>query len=242
MGRKIIIGNMKTKMNYKEVEDYIASIQDKIHYPGVILLPTSFYIPYFKPLNLKLGLQNIFFENEGSYTGEILPSQAKSMDIRYAIVGHSERRKYLKENNQMINKKLKAGLAEDLGLVLCIGETEEEKKMLETEEVLKRQIFTALKGIDTLKNIVIAYEPVWAIGSGKTPSKRELEKTISFIKNFVKEIKNGEEIKILYGGSVNAKNISSLNQIDLIDGYLIGGASNKADEFLTIIEEIESLY
>jgi len=241
MGKKIIIGNLKTKMNYEDVVEYIDKINGKISYPAVILLPTSLYVPYFKDLNIKLGLQNIFFENEGSYTGEILPIQAKSMGIKYALIGHSERRKNLKENNQMINKKIKAALNEKMGIILCIGETLEEKVLLETEDVLKRQIFTALKGIDDLKNIVIAYEPVWAIGTGKIPTERELVSAIKFIKNFVKEFKRGQEIKVLYGGSVNMDNIKSLNKIEEIDGYLIGGASNNPSEFLNIIEEIESL-
>lgn len=241
MGKKIIIGNLKTKMNYDDVVEYIDKINGKISYPAVILLPTSLYVPYFKDLNIKLGLQNIFFENEGAYTGEILPTQAKSMGIKYALIGHSERRKNLKENNQMINKKIKAALNEKMGIILCIGETLEEKVLLETEDVLKRQIFTALKGIDDLKNIVIAYEPVWAIGTGKIPTERELVSAIKFIKNFVKEFKRGQDIKILYGGSVNMDNIKSLNKIKEIDGYLIGGASNNPSEFLNIIEEIESL-
>lgn len=241
MGKKIIIGNLKTKMNYEDVVEYIDKINGKISYPAVILLPTSLYVPYFKDLNIKLGLQNIFFENEGAYTGEILPTQAKSMGVKYALIGHSERRKNLKENNQMINKKIKAALNEKMGIILCIGETLEEKVLLETEDVLKRQIFTALKGIDDLKNIVIAYEPVWAIGTGKIPTERELVSAIKFIKNFVKEFKRGQEIKVLYGGSVNMDNIKSLNEIEEIDGYLIGGASNNPSEFLNIIEEIESL-
>ena len=241
MDKKIVIGNLKTNMSYEKAIKYIERIRDRITYPAVILIPTSLYVPYFKDLNIKLGVQNIYFENEGSYTGEILPSQAKSMGIKYALVGHSERRKNLKENNQMINKKIKAGLKENMGIVLCVGESMEEKVLLETEDVLKRQIFTALKGIDDLKNIVIAYEPVWAIGTGKIPTKRELVNAINFIKDFVKELKRGQEIKVLYGGSVNTKNIKSLNTIEEIDGYLIGGASSKPEEFIDIINEIESL-
>lgn len=241
MGKKIIIGNLKTKMNYEDVTEYIEKIKGNITYPAVILLPTSLYVPYFKDLNIKLGLQNIFFENEGAYTGEILPVQAKSMGLKYTLVGHSERRKNLKENNQMINKKIKAGLKENMGIVLCVGETIEEKVLLETEDVLKRQIFTALKGIDDLKNIVIAYEPVWAIGTGKIPTERELISSIKFIKNFVKELKRNQEVKVLYGGSVNINNINELNKLEEIDGYLIGGASNNSEEFLNIIKEVESL-
>lgn len=242
MGKKIIIGNMKTNMNYFDIENYIHEIEGKMDYPAVILLPTSLYVPYFKDLNIKLGLQNIFFENEGAYTGEILPKQAKSMGLRYSLVGHSERRKELKESNQMINKKIKAGLQEKMGIILCIGETLEEKVLLETEDALKRQIFTALKGIDDLKNIVIAYEPVWSIGTGKIPTERELVNAIKFIKNFVKEFKNNQEIKVLYGGSVSSSNIEFLNKIEEIDGYLIGGSSCDPEEFLKIIEEVKSLY
>lgn len=241
MGKKIIIGNLKTKMKYEDITKYIEKIRGNITYPAVILLPTSLYIPYFKELNIRLGVQNIFFENEGAYTGEILPVQARSMGLKYALVGHSERRKNLKENNQMINKKIKSGLKENMGIILCVGETIEEKVLLETEDVLKRQLFTALKGIDNLKNIVIAYEPVWSIGTGKIPTERELVNTIKFIKNFIKELKRNQQVKVLYGGSVNIENIKELNKIDEIDGYLIGGSSNKPEEFMEIIKEVESL-
>ncbi len=241
MSKKIIIGNMKTKMSYEKVLNYVEKMKGKVTEPNVIFAPTSLYIPYFKEAGLKVGLQDIFFEKEGSYTGEILPTQAKSMGIRYAIVGHSERRIHLKESNQMINKKIKAGLESKMGLVLCVGESKEEKALMETKEVIRRQIFTALKGIDDLKNLVIAYEPVWAIGSGKIPSKRELQKIVVFIKEFVKEIKNGSEIKVLYGGSIRSKNIAIFNQIEELDGYLIGGASNDPEEFLRIIEVTEGL-
>ena len=239
MAKKIIIGNMKTKMNYEEVREYIRKIRGNIDYKAVILLPSAIYLPYFKRLNVKLGLQNIYESNEGAYTGEILPSQAKSMKVKYTLVGHSERRKNAKETNQIINKKIKAALEEDMGIVLCVGETLEEKNMMETEEVIKREIYTALKGINDLKNIVIAYEPVWAIGTGKTPTKREIIKISKFIKNFIKDMKNGQDIKVLYGGSVSEKNIKSLNTIEEIDGYLIGNASCNALEFINIINEVK---
>ncbi len=240
MSKKIIIGNMKTKMNYDKVINYIDKVKGKVTEPNVIFAPTSLYIPYFKEAGLKVCLQDIFFEKEGSYTGEILPSQARSMGIRYAIVGHSERRIHLKESNQSINKKIKAGLESRMGIVLCVGETKEEKALMETKEVIRRQLFTALKGVDDLTNLVIAYEPVWAIGSGKIPTKRELQKIVVFIKEFIKEIKH-EEVRVLYGGSVRSKSIPIFNQIEGLDGYLIGGASTSAEEFLKIIELCESL-
>lgn len=239
MSKKIIIGNMKTKSNYEEIIEYIQKIKEKVTEPNVLFAPTSLYIPYFKEAGLKVCLQDIFFERDGSFTGEILPSQAKSMGIQYAIVGHSERRIYLDESNQMINKKIKTGLASKMGLVLCVGETKEEKALMETKEVIKRQLFTALKGVDDLKNLVIAYEPVWAIGTGKFPTKKELQKIIVFIKDFIKEIKGGQEVRVLYGGSVRSRTVQIFNQIEELDGYLVGGSSNDAQEFLKIIESIE---
>lgn len=241
MAKKIIIGNMKTKMTYEEVKEYIKEMKGNINYKAVILLPSAIYLPYFKRLNIKLGLQNIFEAEEGAYTGEILPKQAKSLGVKYTLVGHSERRKNAKETNQIINKKIKAALKEDMGIVLCIGETLEEKNMMETEEVIKRELFTALKGINNLKNIVIAYEPIWAIGTGTTPTKRDLTKTIKFIKSFIKEMKDGQEVKVLYGGSVSLKSVKNLNTINEIDGYLIGGASCNAKELLSIIDEVKGL-
>lgn len=238
MARKIVIGNMKTKSNYEEILTYVEEIK-KLSYSGLILMPTSLYMPFFLNTGIKLGVQNIFYENTGSYTGEILPSQAKSMGIRYALVGHSERRKYLKESNQIINKKVIAGLEAKMGVVLCIGEDMEDKLKQETESVLKRQLFTALKGVEDLKNLVIAYEPVWAIGSGKTPTKRELKMNIKCIKDFIKTFTD-VDVKVLYGGSVDSSNIENFLSIDTIDGFLIGGASNDASELKKIISIIKS--
>lgn len=239
MSKKIIIANMKTKSNYSDIKQYLKTLDGKVTYSGVIFMPTSLYAPYFIEKGYKVGLQDIFFEKEGSYTGEILPCQAKSLGIKYVMVGHSERRIYLNESNQTINKKIKNALEAKMGVVLCVGETKEEKALMETKEAIRRQLFTALKGIENLKNLIIAYEPVWAIGSGKIPSKRELAKTVDFIKEFVAEIKDGEKVKVLYGGSVRSKSLPIFNQIENLDGYLIGGASNDAEEFLKIIELCE---
>lgn len=230
---------MKTKLNAGDVKEYLKKLEGKMTYSGVVFMPTSLYVPYFIEKGYKVGLQDIFFEKEGSYTGEILSSQAKSIGIKYVMVGHSERRIHLSENNQTINKKIKNALSEGMGVVLCVGETKEEKALMETKEVIRRQIFTALKGIDYLRNLIIAYEPVWAIGSGKIPSKRELIKTIAFIKEFIAEIKNGAKVKVLYGGSVRSKSMPIFNQIENLDGYLIGGASCDAEEFLKIMELCE---
>lgn len=231
---KIILGNMKSRMTYDEVIEYIDEIKDKIDYSKVVLFPSNIYINEFKKLNIKLGLQNII--EDDIITGEITFSQAKSMGIDYAIVGHSERRSKLYEDNVMINEKIKN--IKNMGIVLCIGETQEEKTKLETEEVLKRQIYTALKDVDDMKNIIIAYEPIWAIGTGEIPSLYELKKAISTIKKFVREIKN-TNVKVLYGGSVNKENIKELNDVDLIDGFLIGGACLKVQEFLEIIDIVK---
>lgn len=241
MSKKIIIANMKTKLNAKEIKEYLKKLDGQITYPGVVFMPTSLYVPYFIEKGYKVGLQDIFFEKDGSYTGEILPSQAKSIGIKYVMVGHSERRIHLNESNQIINKKIKNALAENMGVVLCVGETKEEKALMETKEVIRRQLFTALKGVTNLKNFIIAYEPVWAIGSGKIPSKRELTKTIDFIKEFVGEMKDGVKVKVLYGGSVRSKSMPIFNQIENLDGYLIGGASCDAEEFLKIIELCENV-
>lgn len=239
MAKKIIIANMKTKSNFNDMKKYLKALDGRVTYSGVIFMPTSLYASYFIEKGYKVGLQDIFFEKEGSYTGEILPYQAKSLGIKYVMVGHSERRMYLNESNQTINKKIKNALEAKMGVVLCVGETKEEKALMETKEAIRRQLFTALKGIDNLKNLIIAYEPVWAIGSGKIPTKRELAKTVDFIKEFVSEIKEGEKVKVLYGGSVRSKSLPIFNQIDNLDGYLIGGASNDAEEFLKIIELCE---
>jgi len=234
---KIVIGNFKMNMLFEDIEEYIRIIKGNINSNNVIICPTSIYISYFLKQDYKVGIQNVFNEDKGSYTGEVSSQQAKSMGIDYVIVGHSERRIYFKEE-EIINKKILAIEKNNMISILCIGETIEEKLMFKTEEKLKKQIVSALNNVEKFDNIIIAYEPVWAIGTNKIPSVEDISKIAIYIKQVVNEIYEYKSIKVLYGGSVNKKNINEINKINEIDGVLVGNASTNAEEFLNIIEVV----
>ena len=184
-----------------------------------------------KNSQIQVGAQNTHqSDNFGPYTGSINSKMLKDVGAKYVILGHSENRQS-GESNKLINLKVKSALKINLKVIFCIGETLQEKKEKKTMKVLDSQIRFGLKGITNKKNIIIAYEPVWSIGTGLTPKKNDLFRTIDFLK------KKNKKFKILYGGSVNPKNISDLKSIDNIDGFLIGGASQEAKKFIDIIKK-----
>ena len=188
--------------------------------------------------HVKLAAQNVFYEEKGAYTGEIAPAMLLDVGCEYVIIGHSERRKYFHETDETVNAKVKKALAAGLKPIVCVGETEEEREKGITEFVVGSQVRKGLHGIESLKNIVIAYEPVWAIGTGKNATPREAQEVHAFVRNLVK-ISHGDEagvLLVLYGGSVTKDNISDLINMEDIDGALVGGASLKSDSFLGIIK------
>lgn len=181
---------------------------------------------------IKIASQNVFYEKEGSYTGETSPLMLKSIDINYSIVGHSERRA-MGEKNEDINKKIKALLNEKMTAILCIGESNEDKEKNITKKVLKKQLDEGLKEIENKENIIVAYEPIWAIGTGKNCSPEKAQDTIYYIKEQMQ--KHGfENPKVLYGGSVNSENSKEYLKTNIIDGFLVGSSSLKENEFLKI--------
>lgn len=236
--KRIVVGNLKMNMVADEVSNYLNKVNKNIYSDQVVICPSSIYIPYFLKQRYQVGIQNISSENSGAYTGEISALQAYSLGVNYALIGHSERRLLFSENDLTVNKKVKIAIKNNLYPIICIGETNEDKVMLRTEKVLKKQITYALKDltIEDMDNIVIAYEPVWAIGTNKIPSNRDIKNTISYIKLLVNNLYHYNRVKVLYGGSVNKNNIEQLVKIDNLDGFLVGGASLKPDEFLKIIE------
>lgn len=227
-------------LNIEEISEYLKVINKEVSSKRVIFCPTSIYIPYFLKHDYSVGIQNTFMHDSGAYTGEVSPKQAALMGINYTILGHSERRIYFKETDTLIAEKVKDAIKNNLGVILCIGETLEEKNLLKTNRILKRQIINSLRDLDKemLDNIVIAYEPVWSIGSGKVPSNKEIEATTEYIKMIVKESKEYDNIPVLYGGSVNEKNIKELNKIKNLFGFLVGGASTDTNKILPIITEV----
>ncbi len=188
--------------------------------------------------NIALGAQNVHFAEKGAFTGEISANMLKEYGVKYVIIGHSERRQYFGETDETVNKRTHAALAAGLIPIVCIGETLEERETGKTEKVLDRQIEVGMKGIDDISKIVIAYEPVWAIGTGKTATAEQANETIGYIRKKVGETfcpKCAAKVRIQYGGSMNAGNAAQLMAMSEIDGGLIGGASLKAPDFSAIV-------
>ena len=189
---------------------------------------------------IKIGAQNMHWEENGAYTGEVSGPMLKCINVEYVIIGHSERRQYFSETDETVNKKVKAALKYGLKPIICVGETLEQREEKKTKEVITRQTELALDGLDKnqLKDIIIAYEPIWAIGTGKTATSDDANSSIKEIRNKIKELYDediAEDIIILYGGSVKASNAKELFSTSDIDGGLVGGASLKIDEFTQII-------
>ncbi|MDY0132909.1 MAG: triose-phosphate isomerase [Desulforegulaceae bacterium] len=204
---------------------------------------TSIYPVYeaIKNTNITLGAQNIYFETEGAYTGEISATMAKASGCKYVILGHSERRQIFNETDELINKKISSAISTGLIPILCIGETKSERNSNKTLNILDKQVQNGLKGIPVSmgNELVIAYEPVWAIGTGETASPDQVEEAHFNIRKLIEKIYNkdvADNIKLLYGGSVKSGNAKELLSLENVDGALVGGASLKAEDFTEIIK------
>ena len=249
MRKKVIAGKWKMNKNLGESLSLIKEIKlamlnisgkvDVIVCPPFTSLETGANL--LKESPVKLGAQNMHFEDSGAFTGEISASMLKSVGCEYVILGHSERRTIFNENDEMINKKLKKALSSALKPIFCVGETLEEREANRTEKVIEKQIIEGLAGIpeSEMKNIIIAYEPVCAIGTGKTATPAQAEEVHVFIRNLVKRLYSpsvSDSIIIQYGGSVKPDNSKELLNMPNIDGALVGGACLKADSFVEIIK------
>ena len=241
MDKKLLVANLKMYMDKENVVSYLQSISSRIHNENVVLCPTNIYIPYFLSNNFQVGIQNVAVTKNGAYTGEVSSSQASSIGCTYAIIGHSERRLYFGELNEEIGEKLKLSIENNLTPILCIGETLEEKENEATRDVLKRELVDSLSSLEKMDigKVIIAYEPIWAIGTGKIPTNSEITENTKFIKNYIQEYFHSN-IKVLYGGSVNTSNIEELQEVKTIDGYLIGSSATNAEELLKLIEVVYS--
>lgn len=191
--------------------------------------------------NIEIGAENCHFEKSGAFTGEVSPVMLKEMGVKYVIIGHSERRQYFGETDVTVNKRLKSALEEGLKVILCVGETLEQREQGITAELVAMQTKIALLGVskEDAKNVIIAYEPVWAIGTGKTATSDQAEEVCAIIRNVISGIYDNETAQgmtIQYGGSMNAKNADELLSKVNVDGGLIGGASLKAEDFSIIVK------
>ena len=190
--------------------------------------------------NIKIGAQNMHFEESGAYTGEVSGKMLKSINVEYVIIGHSERRQYFNETDETVNKKVKAAFENGLKPIVCVGETLEQREAGKVEEIITNQTKLALEGLtnEQVENTIIAYEPIWAIGTGKTATKEDANDAIKAIRNKIAEIygqNTADRVIIQYGGSVKSSNAKELFSMPDIDGALVGGASLKADEFSKIV-------
>ena len=202
-----------------------------IYCPPYTLL--SLFSKKLKNSNIGLGAQNCHQEEtSGPFTGFISPKMLKKIGVQYVIIGHSENRA-TGETDLIINKKIKSSIKCGLKIIFCIGETLLQRKKKQTHRILNNQIIKGLKGINKTNNILIAYEPIWSIGTGIIPEKKDLEKNINFIKKKIKL----KKLKVLYGGSVNPKNIYNINQINELNGFLVGGASQDPKKFIDIVKK-----
>ncbi len=237
---KLIVGNQKSYLNSDAVDIFIDNLNTIQKKDNILICPSSIYIERFIQGDIRTGCQNVSKNKNGGYTGELAVEQLKSIGVSFALVGHSEVRKNFHETIEDTNIKILKLIANDIVPILCVGETDEERENNETIDVILRQIQGALEGLSTydIKKVIIAYEPVWAIGTGNVPSNEDIEEVVATISDFFFDNYQFKAI-ILYGGSVNPNNIDTLNEIKGIDGYLIGGASSKIDEFIEIINKCQ---
>ena len=241
-----VAGNWKMNTTATEAEELVIEMLEKLD--GIrevqkVLCPPFVSLVAINMMlrgsSIKLGAQNMYFETEGAYTGEVSPLMLREL-CEFVILGHSERRRYFEETDEIVNKKVKAALANKLKPILCVGERLAENEADKTEEVVNRQVTVALSGIEPVRDLVIAYEPVWAIGTGRAASGKQAAATIQFIRDVVAKLWDKEiaqDLRILYGGSVTGANIAEFISHPEIDGALVGGASLKAKEFVSIIEQ-----
>jgi len=246
MRTPIIAGNWKMNTTVQEAADLVSEMLgllerlrevERVICPPFISLVTVGKL--LKGTSVKLGAQNMYFEEKGAFTGEISPPMLAGL-CQYAILGHSERRHYFKETDSMINRKVKAALAAGISPILCVGERLEENEAGRTVEVVTRQVKRGLASVKSPGGLVIAYEPVWAIGTGKAATGAQANATIGVIRATLAELFGPQvagAIRIQYGGSVSSDNIVEFIKQPEIDGALVGGASLKAKEFLRIVEQ-----
>ena len=246
MRRKVIAGNWKMNMLPNEAMaciEQLAQLVKDTENEVILCVP---YTDLFYSLltaqgtNIKIGAQNMHFEEKGAFTGEVSGPMLKCIGVEYVIIGHSERRQYFAETDETVNKKIKAALSNELKPIVCVGETLEQRESGKAEEVFTTQTRKAFEGLsaEDAKKVIIAYEPIWAIGTGKTATSEDANNSVKAIRNEIRSLYGDEvadEIIIQYGGSVKSSNAKELFTTSDIDGGLVGGASLKADEFAKIV-------
>ncbi len=246
MRKKVIAGNWKMNMLPNEAIDFIDKLAPLVkNTENEVILCVPYTDLFYSLLtaqgtNIKIGAQNMHYEEKGAYTGEISGKMLKSIGVEYVIIGHSERRQYFNETDETVNKKIKAAFENKLNPIVCVGETLEQREANKTEEIITKQTKLALQGLteEQVKNTIIAYEPIWAIGTGKTASSEQANDAIKAIRDEICQIYGqnvGNGVIIQYGGSVKSSNAKELFEMSDIDGGLVGGASLNPEEFAKIV-------
>jgi len=248
MRKPIIAGNWKMNKVLSEAESFVSDTKDKVpaqdKVDSIICAP----FPYLQALvtqaegtDLKVAAQNMHFEDSGAFTGEVSPAMLKDLGLDYVVLGHSERREYFAETDETVNKKAHAAFEHGITPIICVGETLEQRESNQTMDLVADQVKKALSGLteDQVKEAVIAYEPIWAIGTGKTATSEQANEVCTHIRQTIADVVSkeaAEAIRIQYGGSVKPANIEELLAQSDIDGALVGGASLEADSFLQLVE------
>ena len=244
MRRPIIAGNWKMNKTPVEGANLVNELKPLVENADcdvVVCVPATDIFAVAeacKGSNIHLGAQNVHFAESGAFTGEISADMLLALGVEYVIIGHSERRQYFGETDETVNKRTLTALNKGLIPIVCVGETLEERETGKTEEVLSRQVIEGLKGVEDVAKLVIAYEPVWAIGTGRTATSEQANETIGFIRKVVAENfcpKCAAAVRIQYGGSMKGSNAKELMAQPEIDGGLIGGASLKAADFAQVV-------
>ena len=246
MRKKVIAGNWKMNMLPNEAIEYIEKFEPLVKDTQNEVILCVPYTDLFYALlsaqntNIKIGAQNMHFAESGAYTGEVSGKMLRSIGVEYVIIGHSERRQYFNETDETVNKKIKTAFENKLKPIVCVGETLEQKEEGKTQEIITTQVKLALDGLtpEQVKNTIIAYEPIWAIGTGKTATSEDANNSIKEIRKKIEEIYGkdiAESVIIQYGGSVKSTNAKELFETSDIDGGLVGGASLKPEEFAKIV-------
>jgi triosephosphate isomerase (TIM) len=248
MRKRIIAGNWKMHKTVSEAREFLNEVKDKV--PAADKVDSVICAPFValpalveeaKGTNVKIAAQNMHFEESGAFTGEISPIMLKDLGVEYVVIGHSERREMFNETDETVNKKVLAAFQHGLTPIICVGETLQQRENNETTTLVEKQVKAALAGLteEQVQQAVIAYEPIWAIGTGKTASSTDANEVCRHIREVVKKEFSetvGESIRIQYGGSVKPANIEELLAQSDIDGALVGGASLEADSFLKLVE------
>ena len=247
MRKAVIAGNWKMNKTVSEAVELICELKKLVFDvtdTDIVVAPPFLAIyrvaQEAKGSNIRISAQDIFWEEKGAYTGAVSPMMLSDVGCKYTIVGHSERRQYFGETDETVNRKIRAALGQGLAPIFCVGEAIEQRESGETFSVIETQVRRGLSGLSPLemKDLIVAYEPVWAIGTGKTATGEQAEEVHAFIRGLLKEVSQGtaDNTRILYGGSVNPDNVDGLMAKSNIDGALVGGASLKAEDFARIVK------